>query len=111
MTSDDVIDPANARSSTPWLAVTLLTLAVVAWFAFQTVQLVRERWSLHALKASQDVTVVQAEKVRTQADSIARQTFELAKQGNAGAALIVEQLARRGVTINPSAPPTPLPPK
>ena len=86
----------------PWLAVTFVTLAVVAWFAFQTYQLVRERNSLQAVKAAQDPTIEQAQKLRAQLDAISSKTLELAQQGNAGAALIVEQLARRGVTINPN---------
>ena len=84
----------------PWLAVTFVTLAVVAWFAFQTVQLGRERSALQAVKAAQEPTIEQAQKLRAQLDAISRKTLELAQRGNAGAALIVEQLARRGVTIN-----------
>ena len=90
-------------SSSPWPALTLVVIAVLAWFAFQTVQLVRERSSLHAARASQDATLAQAEKPRTQLDSIAKKTLELAQQGNANAALIVQELAKRGVTINPTS--------
>ena len=91
--------------------MTLVTVAVLAWFAFQTFHLLKERGTLHALKAGQETTVAQAEKVRAQTDSIARKTLELAQQGNPGAALIVEELAKRGVTINPTASPAPRPPK
>lgn len=101
---------SGPRPASTWPAVTLLTVAVLAWFAFQTYQLVRERSTLHALKAGQETMLAQAGKVRTQTDSIARKTLELAQQGNAGAAVIVDELARRGVTINPSAAP-PAPPK
>jgi hypothetical protein len=94
----------------PWLAVTLLTIALVAWFGFQTYQLVRERAGLQAARASQEPTIEQAQKLRTQLDAISKKTLELAKQGNAGATLIVEELARRGVTINPSSPAGPAPP-
>ena len=40
-----------------------------------------------------------------------RRTFELAQKGNPGASLILQELARRGVTINPapSAPGAPAP--
>lgn len=91
----------------PWLAVTFVTLAVVAWFAFQTYQLGRERSSLQAVKAAQEPTIEQAQKLRAQLDAISRKTLELAQRGNAGAAMIVEQLARRGVTINPNSTPSP----
>jgi len=98
-----VIDSeSGGHASSPGPALTLVVVSVLAWFAFQTVQLVRERSSLHAAKASQDGTLAQAEKLRTQLDSIAKKTLELAQQGNANAALIVQELARRGVTINPS---------
>ena len=58
-------------------------------------------------RARQEAPIQQAGKVRAQLDSIAKRTLELAQQGDAGAATIVEELARRGVTINPSAPVTP----
>ena len=53
--------------------------------------------------------MTQAERVRTQSDSIARKMVQLARQGNPNAALIVDQLSRRGVTINPDAAPAPVP--
>ena len=89
----------------PWPAVTLLTIAMVAWFGFQTYQLVREREVLQSVKVAQEPTIAQAQKLRAQLEAISKKTLELAQQGNAGAALIVEELARRGVTINPSPPP------
>jgi hypothetical protein len=88
----------------PWLAVTLLTITMVAWFAFQTYHLVRERSVLQAAKAAQEPTIEQAQKLRAQLDVISKKTLELAQQGNTNAAFIVEELARRGVTINPSPP-------
>jgi hypothetical protein len=92
----------GGHSSSPWPALALVVIAVLAWFAFQTAQLVRERSSLQAAKGSQDSTLAQAEKLRAQLDSIAKKTLELAQQGNTNAALIVQELAKRGVTINPS---------
>ena len=109
------VEPGGLQDRpSPWLAVTLVTVAVAAWFAFQTYQLVRERNSLQEIKAAQEPTIEQAQKLRAQLDSISKKTLELAQQGNSGAALIVEQLAKRGVTINPkppTAPATPAPPK
>ena len=92
----------GGHSSSPWPILGLVVIAVLAWFAFQTTQLVRERSSLQAAKGSQDSTLAQAEKLRAQLDSIAKKTLELAQQGNTNAALIVQELAKRGVTINPS---------
>lgn len=100
MSSAEPDRPQERRS--PWLAVTLVTVAIVAWFAFQTYQLVRERSALESLKVAQEPTIAQAQKLRAQLDAISTKTLELAQQGNPGAALIVEQLARRGVTIKPN---------
>lgn len=85
----------------------LLTLTVLLSLGFNTFSLIRERGNLMAIRQNQQATIQQAERVRAQLDSIARRTLELAQQGNSGAAIIVEQLARRGLTIKPgSAPPT-----
>ena len=48
-------------------------------------------------------------KVRTQLDLIAKQMSMLAAQGNLGARVIIDELRKRGVTINPGAPPPTLP--
>ena len=44
-------------------------------------------------------------KLRSSLDALARETAILADRGNAGARLIVDELRKRGVTINPKAPP------
>jgi len=95
------------RSPDPWLALVLLVVTVVAWLGFQTVQLSKERGDLQAVRAAQEPMMQQAQKIRAQLDSIARKTLDLAQQGNPGAALIVEELARRGVTISQGPPTTP----
>jgi hypothetical protein len=88
----------------------LLTLTMLVSLGFNTFSLVRERRSLIAIRDNQQVTIQQAERVRAQLDSIARRTLELAQQGNSGAAIIVEQLARRGLTIDPGPGPQAAPP-
>ena len=103
MTSDDPESP-EARPRDPWPALALLTIAVVAWFGFQTFQLSRERSALQAARVSQEPTIAQAQRIRGQLDAITKSTLELAQQGNASAAFIVEELARRGVRINPASP-------
>jgi hypothetical protein len=108
MTSPEPESREERRS--PWLAVTLLTLAMVGWFVFQTYQLVRERSALQSVRAAQDPTIERAQKLRVQLDTISKKTLELAQQGNSGAAMIVEELARRGVTINPNPPTSPAEP-
>lgn len=101
--------PEQARSN-PWTAVALLTIAVVAWLSFQTVQQIRERTALQNVRTAQEAALERAQKIRAQFDTITKKTLELAQQGNAGAALIVDELARRGVTITPSSSAGPLPP-
>ena len=45
-----------------------------------------------------------AVKMRAQLDGIAKSTAELAAKGNVNAGTIVQELAKRGITINLSAP-------
>jgi len=101
--------PEQARSD-PWTTVALLTIAVVAWLSFQTVQQIRERTALQNVRTAQEAALERAQKIRAQFDTITKKTLELAQQGNAGATLIVDELARRGVTITPSSSAGPLPP-
>ena len=103
MIPDDPESP-GAPSRDPWPALALLTIAVVASFGFQTFQLARERSALQTARVSQEPTIAQARRIRGQLDAITKSTLELAQQGNASAAFIVEELARRGVRINPTSP-------
>jgi len=82
---------------------------MLAFFGFQTHQLIRERSGLHTVYAIQDGTLQQAQRLRAQVDSILRSTFELAQKGNQGAAAIADQLNRRGITMTPG-PAAPAPP-
>ncbi|MEO7362488.1 MAG: hypothetical protein ABI120_19315 [Gemmatimonadaceae bacterium] len=77
----------------------ILAGALVAWFAFQTIQLQTERRDLAVMKASQESQVAIATKIRTSLDSLASSTQRLANSGNANAQLIVDELRKRGVTI------------
>jgi hypothetical protein len=48
--------------------------------------------------------------MRAQLDGLARSTAELAAKGNVNAGMIVQELARRGITISLSSPsPAPVP--
>lgn len=78
----------------------LLSTALVVWFAFQTVQLVRERGELATITGNQETSVAEAAKVRQALDALASSTKRLADEGNANAQLIVQELQKRGVTIN-----------
>lgn len=59
--------------------------------------------------ASQEQVVANAKKMRAQLDTIAAGTKRLADQGNANAQLIVQQLAKNGININPDAQATAAP--
>ena len=81
----------------------LLVIAGLAWPGFQCYQLVNERQALATVFGSQNRQVEESTKLRGSLDAIARDTAILAGSGNAGAKLIVDELAKRGVTINPAA--------
>ena len=86
----------------PWL---LLSTAFVAWLIFQTYELVTERSQLQAVAAAQIGTVEAATKVRNSLDAVASRTAKLDLEGNPNAHIIVEELRKRGVTINPDGIP------
>jgi hypothetical protein len=104
--------PAAPRHE-PWLAVAILALSLLGYFGYQTFNLARERQSLRAALASQEPALQRAQRVRTHVDAVARGIQDLARHGNANAASIVEQLARRGITITAERemPPVTAPPK
>ncbi len=90
--------PDGGRS--PFLPLLLLAVAVLGWTTFQTTQLVAERGRLTAGISGQDTQVEQSKKVRERLESLAARTARVARAGNANATLIVEELRRRGVTID-----------
>jgi cell division protein FtsB len=87
----------------PFLPLALLTLAVVAWFGYQTVQLQGERSAQQKALQDQEQVVQNATKMRAQLDALAAETQRLADQGNPNAKLLVDELRKRGITINPNA--------
>jgi uncharacterized protein HemX len=82
----------------------LLALAFVLWLAFQAVQLVREQQQLNVATANLQSQSQVATKLRTALDALATSTAKLAADGNANARVIVDELRKRGVTINPNPP-------
>ena len=81
----------------------LFGAALVIWAVFQTTVLVGERSTLSTLRANQTATIEQSIKLRAQLDAIAAKTQVLANAGNPGAKAVVEELKKRGVTIDPNA--------
>lgn len=101
--NDEMWTEDEPRGGTGRAALILLTLAVLVSIGYHTFHIIRERQNLHAIRENQQAGLRQAERVRTQFDSLVKRMLELAQQGNTGAATLVEQLARRGITIKPDA--------
>jgi hypothetical protein len=102
-------DTDSNRLHNLFLPVLLLAFAWLGWMAFETMQLAAERQTLSSLKLSQADPVEQSRKLRAALDSVAASTQRLADGGNASARLLVDELRKRGITINPNAtsPPPP----
>ena len=99
--------PAAPRSA--FLPLLLAGLALLGWLAFQAQQQFAERQILQTAYASQQQTVDNAGKLRASLDTLAADTQRLADGGNPNARALVEELKKRGVTINsantpPAAP-------
>ena len=98
------------RHYNPFLPLLLLALGAVAWPAFQCYQLATEKQAIATIFGNQIRQFEESGKLRNSLDALARDTALLAAKGNASAKLIVDELARRGVTIDPSKAPV-APPK
>ena len=102
--------PAAPRSA--FLPLLLAGLALLGWLTFQAQQQFAERQILQTAYASQQQTVDNAGKLRTSLDTLAADTQRLADGGNPNARALVEELKKRGVTINSAnTPPAPEPAK
>ena len=88
-------------SNQPFI-ITLVALMI--YFAFQTLQLAIERNNLGVVKANQDAAIQEAQKVQTQFKTLVSKTGELAAQGHAGARMVMEELQKRGLGAAPEAP-------
>lgn len=98
---------AAPESRSAFAPMLLLTIAFAGWLGFQAMQQVGERQQLAALQAGLDPQEVAARKVRAALDAVANGTAKLANDGNASARLIVEELRKRGITINVTGTPKP----
>jgi len=98
------------RGYSPFVPILILVFVGLAWPSFQFYQLIVEKQAFATIYANQTKQFDDSTKLRAALDGIARETALLAAKGNAGAKLIVDELARRGVTIDPTKPPA-APPK
>ncbi|MGZ5091152.1 MAG: hypothetical protein ACXWCY_24280 [Burkholderiales bacterium] len=93
----------------PFIPLLILSVTYLAWSVFQTTQLVRERDALAAAHVGQEKLIQESQKLRERLDTLAKQTQLLANRGNKGAMVVVDELRKRGITINPETKPTPPP--
>ena len=107
-TTDETIEapePAERRGSSLPLVLTIVALLV--WFAFQSIQLVLERNNLTALRGNMEAPMQESQKMQGQLQALISKTAELANQGNASAKAVVNELEKRGIPIQSAAPPPP----
>jgi hypothetical protein len=97
--------PASVAAAprSPYVPMLLGALALLGWLGFQTQQLINEREALKVAYVSQQQTVDSAGKLRASLDALASDTQRMADGGNPSAKLLVDELRRRGITINTAA--------
>lgn len=85
-----------------WKAPFIITLAaLLLYFAFQMLQTIVERGNLGMMKANQEASIQEAQKIQAQFKTLISKTSELAKQGHAGAKMIMEGLQSQGLSVAP----------
>jgi hypothetical protein len=92
-------DAKRRGSSSPFLPMLLLALALLSWLAFQGMQLGLEQRQLKLAQAGLEAQHDAALKLRAALDTLATATAKLAAEGNANARVVVEELRKRGITI------------
>ena len=92
--------PAGGNANPLFLPVLWLALSVLGWLAFMSWQLWSERTQLEGARQSQEANMATAARIRQSLDAMAIQTARLADTGNVGAQAIVDELRKRGITIN-----------
>lgn len=94
------VEAAQAWPRSAFLPLLLAALALLGWLAYQLQQQVAERQLLQAAFVSQQQTVDSSGKLRASLDALAADTQRLADSGNPNARALVDELKKRGVTIN-----------
>jgi hypothetical protein len=95
----------GSRAAGADLPLALLAVGFLLWLAFQTVQLVRDSEALDTINHNQDSPLQDAAKLRQATDALAADTAQLAQDGNIGAKLVVEEMARQNVMLRPTPQP------
>ena len=97
---DEAGTARDRRANDVFLALIPLALSVVVWMSYQTWSLLGERSQLALAATSQEAPLAQAGKLRSALDVLATNTQKLADEGSGAARTVVQELAKRGVTIN-----------
>ena len=93
----------KSQAHSAFVPVLFFGLAVLTVLGWQTWVLATERGALNTAYEGQQQTVDNAGKLRASLDGLAADTQRLADRGNGNAALLVTELKKRGITINPQA--------
>lgn len=110
MTRDDMpddladdLDAAPAGAVSAFWPLLLLASSWLVWMGYHTWQLERDRQSLASLRTQLEQPYARSAQLRQALDTLAADTKRLADAGNPSARLVIDELKRRGVTIDPSA--------
>ena len=95
-------EPA-ADMRTAFVPVLLGLLAVTAWLGHQAWLLAQDRQQLQLAQAVMQPTVEKSAQLRRSLDLLASDTQRLADAGNGNARVLVDELRKRGITINPGS--------
>jgi hypothetical protein len=106
--------PAARPARSAFVPLLLGLLAISGSLSFQAWVQEQDRQQLQLARGALQPTVEQATKLRQSLDRLANDTQALADAGNGNARVLVDELRKRGVTINtnaarqaaPAAPPT-----
>ena len=96
------VEETKVPSASALKAPFIITLAaLLLYFAFQTLQMVVERGNLGMVKANQESAIQEAQKIQAQFKTLIAKTSDLAKQGHAGAKMIMDGLQSQGLSVAP----------
>jgi hypothetical protein len=101
--ADDAETTHEAVKSVSNLPLILTLIALLLFFAFQTLSLITERSNLGFVKTNQEGALQEAQKVQAQFKLLVTKTSELADQGHVGAKMIMEGLQQQGVALAPES--------
>lgn len=114
LTASKASKPAPASSAPgvrhgATLPLTLALLALLSWLSCQAWLLEQDRQQLLSMRAGAQPGLEKAQRLRRALDLLAADTRRLADAGNPQAQLLVQELGKRGVTIDPAKAATAVP--